>query len=220
MFIQRVDDHTLNEYSFISVVMGEMMGARVARSEAQAQRRAAILSAALELFAERGFYGTAVPVIAKRAGVGAGTLYRHFESKEAIVNALYQQQKRALGERIVSRVDVDQPARVQFHVYWTELAAFVIDSPHAFRFLELHHHAPYLDQDSLAIERQLTDLARTAFEQFQREQVVKDWPPNILMGLVHGAFVGFVKACDQGLVEMSPESVLIAEQCIWEAIRS
>ena len=36
---------------------------------------------ALELFAERGFHGTAVPLVAKKAGVGAGTSgARHFGS--------------------------------------------------------------------------------------------------------------------------------------------
>src|SRR5262245_28981195 len=53
----------------------------------------AIMAAALELFIKRGFYGTAVPEIAERAGVGAGTIYRYFESKEALVNAIYRQQK-------------------------------------------------------------------------------------------------------------------------------
>jgi len=43
-------------------------------------KRETILAAALELFVERGFYGTAVPEIAERAGVGAGTIYRYFES--------------------------------------------------------------------------------------------------------------------------------------------
>src|SRR5438067_8425981 len=42
-------------------------------------KREAIMSAALELFVERGFYGTAVPEIAERAEVGAGTIYRYFE---------------------------------------------------------------------------------------------------------------------------------------------
>ncbi|MEQ9367019.1 MAG: helix-turn-helix domain-containing protein, partial [Leptospirales bacterium] len=49
----------------------------------------AILDASLELFAEKGYDGTAVPLIAEKAGVGAGTIYRYFESKEVLVNILY-----------------------------------------------------------------------------------------------------------------------------------
>src|SRR5689334_15289154 len=61
-------------------------------------KREAILAAALELFVERGFYGTAVPEIAERAGVGAGTIYRYFESKETLVNELYREQKMRFGQ--------------------------------------------------------------------------------------------------------------------------
>ncbi|MCW7461137.1 helix-turn-helix domain-containing protein [Leptospira limi] len=48
-----------------------------------------ILSAALELFTAKGFDGTAVPLIAERANVAAGTIYRYFASKEELVNSLF-----------------------------------------------------------------------------------------------------------------------------------
>ena len=57
------------------------------RTTTAPDKREAILAAALEAFVEKGFHGTAVPEIAARAGVGAGTIYRYFESKEAVVNA-------------------------------------------------------------------------------------------------------------------------------------
>ena len=59
------------------------------RDLAAKEKHQKILSAALELFANRGFHGTAVPDVAKLAGVGAGTIYRYFENKEALVNAVY-----------------------------------------------------------------------------------------------------------------------------------
>ena len=59
-------------------------------------KRDAVMNAALDLFVERGFYGTAVPEIADKAEVGAGTIYRYFPSKEALVNELYRQEKTAV----------------------------------------------------------------------------------------------------------------------------
>ena len=47
-------------------------------------KRDKILQAALELFAEQGFRGTSTAQIAKHAGVATGTLFHHFESKEAL----------------------------------------------------------------------------------------------------------------------------------------
>jgi AcrR family transcriptional regulator len=54
--------------------------ATLAKREPVSDKREAIMAAALDLFVERGFYGTAVPEIAEKAGVGAGTIYRYFES--------------------------------------------------------------------------------------------------------------------------------------------
>ncbi|WP_328953115.1 TetR/AcrR family transcriptional regulator [Kitasatospora purpeofusca] len=67
------------------------------RSDAR-RNRARVLSAAGEAFAERGLD---VPLgdIARRAGVGAGTVYRHFPSKQALVEAVFAQQ---LGELVAS----------------------------------------------------------------------------------------------------------------------
>jgi AcrR family transcriptional regulator len=68
----------------------------------------------LDLFAERGFYGTAVPLIAERAGVGAGTIYRYFDNKEALVNALYQKWKAELFHATLENLPQDIPLRQIF----------------------------------------------------------------------------------------------------------
>ncbi|MFF0736298.1 TetR/AcrR family transcriptional regulator [Streptomyces chartreusis] len=57
------------------------------RSDAR-ENRARILAAAREQFAESG--NTSMNQIAQRAGVGAGTLYRNFPTREALILAIYQ----------------------------------------------------------------------------------------------------------------------------------
>jgi AcrR family transcriptional regulator len=53
--------------------------------------RAAIIQAALELFAERGFQAATIEAIAARAGVGRNTIYRRWPTKEElIVDAIYE----------------------------------------------------------------------------------------------------------------------------------
>lgn len=47
--------------------------------------RTKILQAALQLFAKRGYEGTTTKDLAKSAGVAEGTLFRHFQSKKAIL---------------------------------------------------------------------------------------------------------------------------------------
>jgi AcrR family transcriptional regulator len=59
----------------------------VVRSDAR-ENRARILAAAREAFAEDG--ATSMNQVAQRAGVGAGTLYRNFPTRETLVLAVYQ----------------------------------------------------------------------------------------------------------------------------------
>lgn len=50
-----------------------------------------IMKASLTLFTDRGFDATTIPMIAAQADVGTGTIYRYFDSKETLVNVLYQE---------------------------------------------------------------------------------------------------------------------------------
>jgi AcrR family transcriptional regulator len=192
---------------------------RATTESGRSLKRDAILEASLALFAELGFHGTAVPLIADKARIGAGTVYRYFESKEAIVNALYQQHKQVLAERMMAAIRPEQSPREQFHQYWATLLAFVRENPKAYEFLELHHHSPYLDDASRALEERLHHMARARFVEFRKQRVVKDIEPEVLMSIAHGAFVGLVKAWGHGRLALSAEEMQLAEQCVWEAIR-
>jgi AcrR family transcriptional regulator len=57
------------------------------RVENKEKTRRAILSAALGLFAEKGFYNTTTKAISRKAGIAEGTLFNYFETKEDL--ALY-----------------------------------------------------------------------------------------------------------------------------------
>ncbi|HUC25732.1 MAG TPA: helix-turn-helix domain-containing protein [Streptosporangiaceae bacterium] len=51
-----------------------------------------LLSAAAAVFAERGADDVSLEEIARRAGVGIGTLYRHFPARQALLEAVYKDQ--------------------------------------------------------------------------------------------------------------------------------
>jgi AcrR family transcriptional regulator len=58
------------------------------RAERAAERRAAIIEAALDEFIARGFAATRLDDVAKRAGVAKGTIYLHFKDKESMFEEL------------------------------------------------------------------------------------------------------------------------------------
>lgn len=52
-----------------------------------------LIEASIDLFAREGFWNTPTSRIAKHAGVGTGTLFNYFESKDGLIDAVYQQLK-------------------------------------------------------------------------------------------------------------------------------
>jgi AcrR family transcriptional regulator len=62
--------------------------AAVAREQRKTARREAILAAAQDVFAEKGFDGATIADIAKAAGVASGTVYLYYESKIELFAAL------------------------------------------------------------------------------------------------------------------------------------
>jgi AcrR family transcriptional regulator len=55
------------------------------------QTKALILNTALEMLRERGYENTTMRAIAKEAGVSLGNAYHYFSSKDALIQAFYQQ---------------------------------------------------------------------------------------------------------------------------------
>jgi AcrR family transcriptional regulator len=88
------------------------------KQEAAAQRRYAILEAARTVFARQGYANTGVEDIAEQAGIGKGTLYLYFPSKEQIYLAALLEEAR--------RLDAESRAAMAAADTWQEkLRAFV-----------------------------------------------------------------------------------------------
>ena len=69
-----------------------------------------LLAAAGMAFAERGADDVSLEEIARRAGVGIGTLYRHFPTRQALLEAVFRDQVDALGARAAELIRADSPA--------------------------------------------------------------------------------------------------------------
>ena len=67
---------------------GATRPAALNRTERAAERRAAIVQAAMDEFIARGFAATRLDDIARRAGVAKGTIYLHFRDKESMFEEL------------------------------------------------------------------------------------------------------------------------------------
>src|SRR6266581_1460017 len=81
---------------------------------AKNDKRDEIVRAALELIAEHGFHGAPMAMIAERAGVGAGTIYRYFENKDVLIVELFGELEERSRLIIKEGYAPDKPIRERF----------------------------------------------------------------------------------------------------------
>ena len=122
-------------------------------------RREAILSAALECFAERGFAATTIEEIRQRSGASVGSIYHHFGGKEGLAAELYVEGLRGYQDGLLNAIERRDDAQsavravVRHHLHWVErnprLAQFLMGR----RETELR----------LATEARVRELNRTFF---------------------------------------------------------
>jgi AcrR family transcriptional regulator len=90
-------------------VVNESEPAAVRKPRADAERnRIRLLETAKAAFAEKGS-GASLDEIARTAGVGAGTLYRHFPTRDALVAAVYRNETEQLVAAATRLADTHPP---------------------------------------------------------------------------------------------------------------
>ena len=113
-----------------------------------------LVRAALDLFTSLGYHASTTPEIARRAGVAEGTIYRHFESKQHLLNEIY----RAAVRLLITHVKDSSPSmRCQDRLQqvassWRELA---IRDPNLIKLVFLTRHERLLDSKSRDTYREL-----------------------------------------------------------------
>lgn len=179
-------------------------------------RRTRILNAALRLFAENGVNGVAVPQIAAEAGVGVGTIYRQFESKEALVNTLFRRVRRAY-DRYLDRAlrGVEDPRR-RFEMTWAAMVGFGRQRPDGLRFLALHDHRGLLNAHNRALERQSLRRIAARIRLHQRDGVFRrDLPPIMFIAIVWGGVVELFRHQREGKVSLTDDLLLRTRDSYW-----
>src|SRR5215471_7723492 len=83
-----------------------------ARAQKSSARREAILEAAFDEFSAQGFAATRLDDVARRAGVAKGTIYLHFEDKEALFQELIRSVLAPFVGTLEAALKADVPARV------------------------------------------------------------------------------------------------------------
>ncbi|MGF1758014.1 TetR/AcrR family transcriptional regulator [Photobacterium sagamiensis] len=80
-----------------------------------------ILRATEKLLAEYGFHGLSMQMVAKEAGVAAGTIYRYFEDKDDLLYQLHDHILGCVANKLTQNVSDDMPLKQRFHTMWLNI---------------------------------------------------------------------------------------------------
>ena len=135
---------------------------RPVRADA-ARNRARVLDVAYETFAAEGL---SVPIdeIARRAGVGAGTVYRHFPTKESLFQAVIADRMRRIIDEGHALLESQEPGQALFMfmrsmvLQWGAADRGLVEAL-AGVGIEINAAAPEAEEDFLSL---LADLLRAA----------------------------------------------------------
>jgi len=138
-------------------------------------RRQVILNRAAALFARKGVAATTVREIALEVGILSGSLYHHFESKEAMVDEIIASFLEDLRARYKAVLASDADPRTRLH----DLVLASLD------VAEAHPHAIEIYQNEL---NYLSQLERFAYLKNAGKEVQSTWLQVINAGISAGAF--------------------------------
>jgi len=119
------------------------MSVPAAPAAGRVDRAAAVRTALRTLVARHGFHGASMSAVATEAGVGTGTAYVHYASKDDLVYATYLEVKQDLGRAAIADVDAEAPAQTRFHQLWRGIHRHLSGDPDRARFLLQVESSPY-----------------------------------------------------------------------------
>lgn len=135
-----------------------------------------VLEAALEVFSQKGFHPATMDEIAEKAGVGKGTLYRHFETKEKLFSELVRIRLDQLEKNAVAAIDAQDDVLAMISKYIRIYFEFFDRNQRLYRLimqddLDLVEHSP--DQYFKKVLRAVPNLKRKIYEGTQ-QGILKD----------------------------------------------
>ena len=152
-------------------------------------KRDAILRAAIDVFAERGFFNAQVADVARAAGVAAGTVYLYFESKDDLLVQLFERTtQEAFAEARAAAAEVRDPAERLRLFARLHLARLGRDRNLAIVFqVELRQSTKFMERFSSTMLRDYLGLIREAIEDGQRQKVFRaDLKPTVAAKMFFG----------------------------------
>lgn len=108
------------------------------------KKRKKIIEVAIKLFVERGFHGTPTSLIAKEAGIGTGTLFNYFKTKDILINEIFIEIKLEQKESILKDLDGAKTYKMKLKKIWDNLIVWGIKNPEERKFINYFSNSNFI----------------------------------------------------------------------------
>lgn len=182
-------------------------------------KRTAILKATMELITEHGFHATPMSMIAKQAGVAAGTIYNYFPSKEVLINLLYGELRQKMEHALIRNESGSGNIRERFFFLYRNLYQYFIGNPEEFKFLEQYANSPLILQnrteEAQHFNQPVIDLLQNGIEL----GVLRNMDLDLMTSIVYGHVVAITKLQLSNQRSLSENQLEQAVQSCWDSIK-
>jgi len=177
-----------------------------------------ILDAALQIISERGFHDSPISAIAKQAGVGAGTIYRYYETKDDLIRDLYLREKVAVVDQMLVGTNQELTVKENFRRIWgNALRIHTSDQP-KFRFMDQFYNSPYSGTVSAEERRELTARFDVLMNRAVGEKILRDLPQPVVGAVMMGTVSYLAQILRSHALELTDELSEQAFDAVWRAI--
>lgn len=185
-------------------------------------KRADIMDVALNLIAERGFHDSPMSLIAREAGVAAGTIYRYFESKDALILALTRNLEDRINETVQDEYPAGESIREKFLYMNRAILKYFMSYPRHFLYMEQFSISPYgisNRKEKLLGKSDRNKIMIDIFERGVEQGILKALPMPALFALAFGPLPSLLRDHIFGFIHLDEEMIEEVTQACWDAIK-
>ncbi|MCU1291070.1 MAG: Transcriptional regulator [Acidobacteria bacterium] len=157
---------------------------------AVADKREAILRAAVKVFARKGFFNSKVADIAKEAGIADGTVYLYFKSKDEILHSVFDRaMEEFISEGKSEIADISEPDVKLQRIAQLHLERLSSDRDLAIVFqVELRGSTKFMEEFSGGGFAEYLDIIRQTIAEGQKKGIFReDLKPIVCAKILYGA---------------------------------
>lgn len=173
------------------------------REEKKRRTRKAIITAAVELFGQKGFDKTSIEELARLAGVGKGTIYTYFQTKSEIFYAFCEEQLEFIHKELARKTDPEAPLIEQVMTIFMGEFLHVTKNKEFGRFFMRHILFP-ADTDKngfLEMDNKWLDLLYSVYQRAQdRNELRSDIDLLFLAGHFYALYIVVVSSWYSGRI--------------------